>query len=338
MLRRLILLLPFLTSPVLWAQDGRDEVVLKSGRVLAGTLGEAVPGRVVIVDYEIGEIAVPHTRVRAVLPMGKTPDIYDVVFRRNPQEEPLTPTAFVGHRRPTKEMPGALSTNVTRWHHGATDTTLFLVGAVHVGEAAYYSRLQQILDHTDVCLFEGVGGGKLEKSERESMDALFKLQLALKDLVGLGFQKDLMNYERDFWKNADVDFGTLRKEMKEKGVSLPSDSKFFQLLMKLALGFMQPETIKKNPELQMRLRRQTASMLASVDRVMKNMGKLGSVLIDYRNIRAMEVLEKELAGDRGRWISLFYGAAHLSDFCERLRKTGWVCQGEDHVDAWTLER
>lgn len=332
-MRILLLLLALVACG--FAQD-RDRVILKSGRILAGSLGEGTRRVVHIQDWELGALDVPHARIRAILATGQAKSLYDLVA---PPDAGKVPGTFVSLRKKTEDRPAALRTGVARYRHAASDTTLFLVGAVHIGDKAYFHRLQEILDHTDVVLFEGVGAKEMGEKEKKRLSDLAQIQLKLKDLLGLGFQRDHVDYtQTTFWKNADVDFATLSKEMKEKGVSLPTDNVFVRLVMKLVFGLMSPESIKKNPKLQERLKRQTAGMLARADSMMKRMGKLKNVLIEYRNGKAMEVLDREMkAGPAGRWLSLFYGAAHLPDFCMRLQKGGWTYEGSAWVDAWVLK-
>ena len=38
----------------------------------------------------------------------------------------------------------------------------------------------------------------------------------------------------------------------------------------------------------------------------------------------------------GRWVAIFYGAAHLPDLDKKLRGEGWTCIAVDYLDAWTL--
>jgi hypothetical protein len=65
-------------------------------------------------------------------------------------------------------------------------------------------------------------------------------------------------------------------------------------------------------------------------------GENGSTIITDRNAAAIDVMRQQVARGRQR-IAIFYGAAHMADFDERLRKdfdlqpveTTWV-------EAWNL--
>lgn len=318
-----------------------DVIVLKSGQRLSGTILDLEhEGPAILVhDAALGTVRLDTTRVRAVLPGGVASGIFA------PEETGLRPEpppeSYVRLEKPTKERGGALQTGVSRWRHEATGTTLFLVGAVHIAEPAYFRRLQRILDASDVVLFEGVGrapdGREIGQEDLERLDALQSLQLQLGGILGLGFQKDGIDYRRDFWRNADMDFGALTDAMRDRKVSLPTDNRFFRSLMKLALGLLNPKGEDAGPEEQRRLRRQLAGVLAMSDRLLARMGRLREVLIDLRNGRAMEVLRDEMGrGPGGRWLSLFYGGAHLPDFNARLAAGGWTCVGSAWLPAWTL--
>ena len=262
------------------------------------------------------------------------------IYARNvsPQLRAEAPKSHIRYLEGDDEQEGKLQTAVTRWVHPKTGNVMFLVGAVHVGDGAYYDQLQTILDNVDLVLFEGVGGGaaKVTEEEKASFDVLFRFQMVLKDILGMEFQTQHMDYTRKHFKRADTDLSSLKAVMKEKKVSLPTDNKLVRLLLRVLLGFMDTDSVKKNPALQSMLRSRMAPMLADADKLMEKMGGgLQAVLIDYRNEVAMKVLEEELQGGRKNdRLALFYGAAHLPDFAQRLGATGWSCQGTDWVTAW----
>jgi hypothetical protein len=89
----------------------------------------------------------------------------------------------------------------------------------------------------------------------------------------------------------------------------------------------------------MLLKRQTAVALATAERLMAgSMRELQSVLVDWRNDAALEVLDQELAaGSKGRWIALFYGAAHLADFAAKLVPRGFEFETSGWVEAWRID-
>ena len=65
---------------------------------------------------------------------------------------------------------------------------------------------------------------------------------------------------------------------------------------------------------------------------------LNQILIDDRNEAAMRVLQQQLANGKKR-IAIFYGAAHMPDFEQRLvNDFGLRKTDEVWVDAWDLNK
>jgi hypothetical protein len=327
-------------APVL--ADREDRIVLKDGRELVGRLEGREEQRLLFVDSTGARHELERTKVRAVLRADEEPGLFAPIVLD--EATAVAPTSYVRYVAPESGKPGHLQTAVARFFHEETRTTLFLVGAVHIGEPDYYDRLQDALDSCDVVLFEGVGGGKgggaaPDADELASMDALTKLQITLNRALGLQFQKDGLDYRRPFWKNADVDYPSLSTRMKDEGVGLPTDSPLFRALMRFVIGAFDLSQAAENPQMQRVLRRQAASALAMSDTLFAGqLDKLGAVLIDWRNDAALAVLDQELAsGPRGRWLSIFYGAAHLPDLAAKLEPRGFEFQRSDWLDAWRVE-
>jgi hypothetical protein len=212
-----------------------------------------------------------------------------------------------------------------------------------VADRAYYDEVQDLLDGCDTVLFEGVGHGKAGSpppdEELARYDALFRLQIKLKDLLGLEFQHDGLDYKRDFWKNADVDMESLSARLKEEGVGLPTDPPLIRALLNLVMGVLDASKLGENPQFRQQIKRQSAAALAASDTLFGGaMQGLGRVLIDWRNDAALAALDADLAaGPKGRWIAIFYGAGHLPDLTAKLLARGLEYQGTDWLRAWVVE-
>lgn len=331
------------------ALRGDDRVVLKSGRELVGELLEARvdsrPGagghHVRFRDRERGELELPRTLVRSLVVGDAPPDLFRPLWLDEPDGAP--PKSWTRFTAPRGDAPGALEIGIGRFFHAPTRTTLFLVGAVHIADRSYYDALQDVLDSCDVVLFEGVGpkAGDAPPSDAQiaRMDALFELQLRLNDALGLTFQKDGLDYQRRFWRNADVDFGSLTGELDARGVALPTDSPLVQGLLKMVLGGLDLAQAGVDPRMRAMLKRQVAAALAMADSMMAlQMKGLSEVLLDWRNDAALRVLDEELAeGAAGRWLALFYGAAHLPDFATKLAARGFEFEGATYLPAWRVD-
>jgi hypothetical protein len=318
-----------------------DRLVLKSGRELVGELVTQRDHKVLFRDEKRGELELLRRDVRTVVRGEETPGLFaPLVLDAAIDEAPATYIRFVA---PDGDKAGSLSTGVARFFDERTRTTLFLVGAVHIADSDYYARVQDVLDSCDVVLFEGVGGsqphGPPSTDELERIDALTKLQLMVKDALGLQFQKDGLDYRRAFWRNADVDLTSLTKKLDAEGVGLPTDSPLFRALLKFVVGAFDLSAAGKDPELQRLLKRQVAGALAQSDKLVDfGGGKLNEVLVGWRDDAALKVLDDELAhGAQGRWLAIFYGAAHLPDLAKKLGERGFEYQRSGWLDAWNVE-
>ena len=331
----LLLLLIGLTPLVAQRQRQGDEVLtLVSGETLVGRTVAKSKQTIWFRDQNRGLLAIP----KDALPAAKADAAPGPVAGTVPTIAP--PKGHVRYLAPKDGKSGGLETAITRWKHEASGTTLLLVGAVHIADAEYFTRLQKIMDATDLVLFEGVGGkaADVDPEDVRSFDAIFQLQMGLNKLLGLTFQKDGIDYKRAHWKNADVDMGTLKREMEARKVSLPTDNPIVRGILKLALAIFNPDRMGADSPMQKRLKRQMASMLGDSDSLLKRMGDIQKVLIDFRNAKAMEVLRAELSAQKSaRTMSLFYGAAHLPDFSKTLASEGWVCESLEWVRAWDLQ-
>jgi hypothetical protein len=318
-----------------------DRLILKSGRELVGRLVADADHRIEFVDVQRGPLVLPRHLVRTFVRDGEAPGLFAPLWLDGKSDD--APREWVRHQPPAGGAPGSLATGIGRFFHEPTRTTLFLVGAVHVGDAAYFRRLQDVLDSCDRVLFEGVGArpGDAVPSEDDiaRFDALFELQRRLKDLLGLEYQRDRIDYDRSWWRNADVGVTELRRELDARGALLPTDSPLVRLLLEIALRGIDSSRLDEEPQLRMLLKRQTAVALATAERLMAgSMRELQSVLVDWRNDAALEVLDQELAaGSKGRWIALFYGAAHLADFAAKLVPRGFEFETSGWVEAWRID-
>jgi len=317
-----------------------DRVVLKSGRELEGRFGGERGHKVYFVDDEIGSLVVPRTHVRTIVRGDAEPDLFAPIVLEASDAAP--PKSYIRVEPAEGDLPAALATGVARLFDERSRTTVFLVGAVHVADADYYARVQDVLDGCDVVLFEGVGhakgGGPPSETEMERYDSLFKMQLKIKDLLGLTFQHDGLDYGHSFWKNADVDMENLSAQMKRENVELPTDPPLVRGLLKLVMGMLDASQLGENPEFRRQLKSQAATVLAASDSIFGGeMRSLGKVLIDWRNDAALRFLDEEMArGAPGRWIAVFYGAGHLPDMAAKLMKKGLELQGVDWLRAWEL--
>jgi len=228
--------------------------------------------------------------------------------------------------------------------------TVDVIGAIHVGEMAYYADLNERFAHYDALLFELVApeGIQFEEGQKlESSSPVGALQGGLKSLFGLEFQLERVNFAKPNFVHADMSPEEFARTMKERGES------FLQLLFRLMGQGMAAQGQQKasgvsDVQVLMALLRQDRVLLKRIlaEQLEGMEGSLsvlggpdgGSTIITERNKKALEVLRREMADGRKK-IGIFYGAGHLADFDARLKKDFEMAAGEKTwLPAWDLTR
>ena len=246
------------------------------------------------------------------------------------------------------ERPRALQTSIASYVPAAGDRLLQvdLVGAIHIGDPAYYAELNERFRDYDVLLYElvapegGVNGNRLDRRK----GILSSTQIGMTKMLDLSFQLDEVNYDAGNFVHADLSPEELRASMEERGESLYVYfwRIFFASLNEYAkdpLGLRDMEMLSG-----MLAAEQENSFKVMIAYEMTNLESVEDVLgddssnavIGARNQRAVEVLEREIEGGARR-IGVFYGVAHMPDLEERLLdQLDLTWESTDWVDAWQL--
>ncbi len=318
------------------AQQPDDLLITKAGRELRGTIVDRGLDAVTFTDHELGRVRVPWTSVHALRPDGNVVTVFDPDWKPAGDEE--RPDGYIRWVAGEDADPDRLATGTSRWRHGPSGDTVLLVGVVHVGEQGYYEQLQRRLDRCDVVLFESVGKGDATDEELARLDALLRMQLLMRDALGLRFQKDGLDYDRAFWKRADVDFEDLQRSLKAHDTALPTDSPLMAGFVKRVAAIASEGKGQRSPVLRARAARLLGPALSQADRIMRqpSLAGLRGAIVEDRNTAALGKLEAELKdGPPGRTVALFYGAAHLPDLEARLdRNAAFTWQGVEWETAW----
>jgi hypothetical protein len=233
------------------------------------------------------------------------------------------------------------------------------IGAVHVGESAYYRALNDRFKGYDVVLFELIAepGAVAQMGTKGRDSTLGSIQRTLSGLLGLSFQLDEIDYQAPNFVHADLTPGGLKAAMQARGetmlqllfrlVKLSFDPKLQESLRKAGLDDRALDGI--NPVMialrgptegdRHKFKRFLAQGLAASDRVMEAfMGETGTVIIADRNSAALAVLQQQLDAGKKR-VAIFYGAAHLPDMDMRLvRDFSLVRTNVEWLPAWSFER
>jgi hypothetical protein len=225
-------------------------------------------------------------------------------------------------------------------------TVLDLVGAVHVADADYFLALNESFGDYDVVLYELVGDPDAARAapEQRGTSAVGFLQGGMKDVLGLAYQLDEVDYDRDHFVHADMTADEFSASMDERNES------FLQMLWRAWITGLARQTPEQAAaaqadllkilfadDRQQALKTMFAEQLATQTDLIDAMAGPDSTLIVQRNLKALEVLERERAAGHRR-IALFYGAGHFPDFHQRLTgEMGYESVGLSWLDAWRLD-
>ncbi len=216
---------------------------------------------------------------------------------------------------------------------GKDKTTVDLIGAIHIADADYYEKLNRLFAKYDVVLFELVAedGTKLDPREtsqsEENPGLIGGVQNGFAGILKLEHQLHHIDYTPENMLHADMDPELFMKRMIGEGEM----AKIFSRAMAQSLQQTGSQSDKAAG-------RMFGSLLASRDKSvgLKRVfavemcrqiqdelwifeGDEGSTLIRERNACVLEKLRDVI--DRGeKKIAIFYGAAHLYDFCKQLEE------------------
>jgi hypothetical protein len=221
-----------------------------------------------------------------------------------------------------------------------------LIGAVHIGDPAYYAQLNDLFASYDALLYELVApdGAMVSESVARRKGFLSTTQIGLTKLLDLSFQLDEINYDRANFVHADLSPSELKQSMEERGESLYVY--FWRLFYasvddyaKDPLGWNDMQKISKVLSAGQgdSFKTLIAYEMTDMEQIQQVLGEdSSSALIGARNQRAIDVLRQEISAGAKR-IGIFYGVAHMPDLEERLLDQVGLEYGETTwLDAWRL--
>lgn len=240
-----------------------------------------------------------------------------------------------------------LQTGVTRYKKGGT--TVDLIGAVHIADAAYYKALGGKFDHYEAVLFEMVGDDKalakanLEKAkaagagdDKKNLSGLHQLYSMAAKFLGLTGQMESIDYTRKNFVHADITLEEFQKLQNEKGESMmklisraeesgvkePDPAKLMQAMLSGNSNLMKLEIVHT---------------LGSGDDQIATFAGSNSVIIGDRNAKCLKVLDAQVEKGRKR-VAIFYGAAHFPDMEKRLLDQGYKKVSHEWLTAWDIPK
>lgn len=262
---------------------------------------------------------------------------------------------FLRIRKDEKGRPVAMETSIVRYlaeNEDGETITVDLIGAVHVGEKDYYKKLNQQFEKYDSLLYELVApeGTVIPKGGRTnddsmSMNPIAGMQMGMKSVLELEFQLEHIDYTRKNFVHADMTPEEFGESMTENGESIGGYAlkAIGQSMAMQASGkgdgsaAMLMALFSNNKTL--RLRRAMAQQMMDMEGGLAMFeGKDGSTIINHRNRKCMDVLEKEIANGKKK-IAIFYGAGHLADM-EQTLISDFQMQpgGQKWLSAWKLTK
>lgn len=224
-----------------------------------------------------------------------------------------------------------------------------LVGAVHVGDKAYYERLNRMFRQYQALLYELVAppGTRVERGRGTSnWHPVGAVQNSISSMFELEHQLEQVDYTRPNFVHADMSPDEFGKSMTDREESF---AQMYARMMGQAIAQQTEQasqgvstdleifTAMFSEDRPRKLKIAVAKQFESMESVLSGMsGPEGSTLITERNKRALDVLKKQLKMGK-RKIGVFYGAGHLNDMHERLVKDfGMQPVGIAWVEAWDL--
>jgi len=224
-----------------------------------------------------------------------------------------------------------------------------LVGVSHIGSRAYYEEVQSLLNKADVVLFEGVDGDRaaFRAAGKEKAPERSTLQANLARSLGLAFQLHVIDYSPEHFMNSDVSSRQLLalfegRELPEKEEDAKEHLEHLLQTMEQTtvtgqLGAAVLDFLEQRPGWSRGMRWAMVHTLGSVQGDLstyaglpESMRVFMEVLIDRRNDVVLSDIREQVATlEEGGTIAVFYGAAHMYDFHERLMQE----YGAEEVDV-----
>jgi hypothetical protein len=262
-----------------------------------------------------------------------------------------TPPLFLRVQRDDRERPVSLETAVVRYVSAAESdgrgAHVDLVGAVHIGESAYYAELNRLFTEYDAVLYELVAPAEANRPQpgQRSGHPVGLLQAAMKGLLELEYQLDRIDYSRPNLVHADLTPDEFRQSMENREESF---SKLFFRLMGQGLAQQSGDPGRTSDaavlaaifskDRALELKRAMALQFEDMERATLALdGPQGSTIITERNRRALAVLDSQIQAGKRR-LAIFYGAAHLPDLDRKLRdERGLRPSTTKWLVAWNLQ-
>ena len=265
--------------------------------------------------------------------------------------KPAQDKSYVRIERSEDQTPLALQTAIVKMQGTKgvqRKVQVDLIGAIHVGEKAYYDQLNERFEDYDIVLYELVApeGTRIEKGHKQgvSLDVVAGSQTGLQKMLGLSHQLEQIDYTVDNFVHADMSPKEFSEKMAER------DESFMKMYFRsIGQGLAMQGTPGQTNDLSLiialfskdrerKLKTMMAQQFEQMDGLPDVMsGPDGSTIIHLRNDKALDVLEKQLKDAASKKIGIFYGAGHFDDMeVKMVERFRFKRIGEEWLDAWNL--
>ena len=275
---------------------------------------------------------------------------------------------YIRIERNARKLASALQTSVIRFANSEEfpDKVVDLIGAIHLGETAYYKEFNRRFAEYDTLLYEAVipeealqqglrpGGHGTGRSlsddeawteSKVGLATISALQIGMKDVLGLEFQLAGVDYTPDNFVHADMTQEEMEESMARRGESF--SEMLAREMAKAAVQQQQRNPLAVNLDLVLSIlssdRQYRVRRIAAVEMVKASTGDIfatsdgTSTIITERNIKALNVLRRELKKVKNQQLGVFYGAGHFADMEQRMvDELGFERVAEEWITAWEL--
>ncbi|HEX4131981.1 MAG TPA: hypothetical protein VHZ24_18255 [Pirellulales bacterium] len=254
---------------------------------------------------------------------------------------------FLRVLRDKNDRPLEMQTAIVRYSKPGDKSGLHvdLIGAVHIGDAAYYARLNKQFKRYDALLYELVAPEEHRVPDPKkggSSHPIGMMQKGLKEMLELAFQLDCIDYRKPNFVHADMSPDEFSKSMEDRGESIwtmifRAMGQSIATQSKGGTNDMQLLMALFDPNRAMALKRAMAEQFEDLEQATGIFGgPEGSTIITERNKVALDVLKQEIAAGKKN-LGIFYGAAHLPDMEKRLESDfGLKRRRVTWITAWDL--
>lgn len=222
-----------------------------------------------------------------------------------------------------------------------------LIGAIHIADKAYFQKLNELFKGYDAILYEMVADPEAFKqvaASSKDRSPVSALQSGMKELLGLTFQLDEIDYQAKNFVHADMNPEEFAESLSQRQEGI---MQFIMRSMGSSLALqgsgktndidMLSALFSSNRELALKrvLAEQIEQMDGQLAAISGDDGK--STLITERNTKALEVLKRELEAGKKK-LGIFYGAGHFRDMGEQLEKQFQMRPVKtEWLDAWSMK-